>query len=269
MNFPRVLFIPDQYTDYRLWSDIPGRLQGRALVIHYDQHAQVPWSAVNGDFLDAARRLAGNGSFDIVIAAGQAARFAFALAEAGLAKGVVFFQPSLDSIPDDVDVTIPEDDLARMSDDMDNLYQPFVDTAFDEEDPERQREMFVALMRDAAQRDAARGIDPPEFELSIAMYGDHAREFFADMRAIKAAVGDGRPQPDPPWLESPWIDRLGELAIPVTAVVLPRNRSYGEAIARRARNAEIVEAEGSAGLAPPADRAKGAEAVLRMLDRIG
>lgn len=263
MNSPRVLFIPDQYTDYRLWHDIPERLQGRALVIHYDQHEQVPWSSVNGDFLDAARRLAGNSGFDIVVAAGQAARFAFALAEAGLAKGVVFFQPSIDSIPDDVDINITADDLDRLTDDLANVYQPFADTALVEDDPERQREMFAALLRDAA-----RDIDPAELELGVAMYSDHAQEYFADLRAIKAAADERRPQPDPPWLVSPWIDRLGELAIPVTAVVLPRNRSYGEAIARRARDAEIVEAEGSGGLAPAADRARGAEALVRMLDRI-
>jgi hypothetical protein len=264
MTFPRLLFIPDRFTDYRLWHDIPNRLQGRALVIHYDQHGPVPWTSVNGDFLAAAASLAGDGRFDIVIAAGQAARLAFALAEAGLAKGVVFFQPSLDSIPDDVDINITADDLDRMSDDLENLYQPFLDTALVEDDPERQREMFAALLRDAA-----RDIDPAVLELGVAMYIDHAREYFADLRAIKAAADERRPQPDPPWLVSPWIDRLGELAIPVTAVVLPRNRSYGEAIARRARDAEIVEAEGSGGLAPYADRAKGAEAVLRMLDRIG
>lgn len=263
MNSRRVLFIPDRYTDYRLWHDIPECLQGRALVIHYDQHAPVPWSSVNGDFLHTARRLAGNGSFDIVVAAGQAARFAFALAEAGMAKGVVFFQPTLDSIPDDVDVNITTDDLDRMSDDFENIYQPFLDTALVEDDPERQQEMFAALLRDTAgDNDAA------EEQLGVAMYSDHAEEYFADLRAIKAAADERRPQPDSPWLVSPWIDRLGGLAIPVTAVVLPSRRSEGEAIARRARDAEIVEAEGSGGLAPAADRARGAEALLHMLDRV-
>ena len=94
---PRILFIPDQFTDYRMWSDIPDRIQGRAEVIHFDRHEQIPWTpAAGGGFLDAARRLAADGSFDIVAAAGQAARFGFAVAEAGLARGVVFFYPSLD-----------------------------------------------------------------------------------------------------------------------------------------------------------------------------
>jgi hypothetical protein len=264
MNSRRVLFIPDQYTDHRMWHDIPERLQGHAVVIHYDQHAPVPWSSVNGDFLDTARRLSGNGGFDIVVAAGQAARFAFALAETGMAKGVVFFQPSLDSILDDVDVNITDDDLDRMSDAFENIYQPFLDTALTEDDPERQREMFAALLRDTAG-----DLDPAELQLGVAIYSDHSQEYFADLQSLKTAADKRRQQPDSPWLASPWIDRLGELAIPVTAVVVSRRRSEGEAIARRARDAEIVEAEGSGGLAPPADRAKGAEAVLRMLDRIG
>ena len=86
MSLPSILFIPDRFGDYRLWSDIPDRLQGRAQAIHFDQH-DVPWMSVNGEFLEKARQLAPDGSFHIVAAHGGAARFAFALAEAGLAKG--------------------------------------------------------------------------------------------------------------------------------------------------------------------------------------
>jgi hypothetical protein len=84
-----------------MWSDIPDRIQGRAQVVHFDRHEQVPWTAADGGFLSTARRLARDGTFDIAAAAGQAARFGFAVAKAGLARGVVFFYPSLDRVLDE------------------------------------------------------------------------------------------------------------------------------------------------------------------------
>src|SRR5215469_12358713 len=109
----RFLFIPEQYSDYRMWSDIPDRMGKRAEAVHFDQHEQIPWATGNGDFLMAARRLAGGGSFDAVTTSGESARFGFAIAEAGLAKGLVLFTPALDSIPDDVsfDISSLEENL--------------------------------------------------------------------------------------------------------------------------------------------------------------
>jgi hypothetical protein len=259
MNKPSVLLIPDRFMDYRLWSDIPDRLSGRAEVVHFDQHGQVPWTAANGEFLAAARRLAPDGGFHVVAAAGRAARFAFALAEAGLAKGVVFFQPSLDSLPDDLDFS----GLDFSGVDLDHALDPFQPllSAVREEDP-RSRDILLQVSRDTAGPD----VDPAELELFLAMMSDHAEELFADLRATDAAAADGRIPPDPPWLERPWIDRLPELTVPVTVVAL---RPYAEAIARRARDAEIVVARGSDSLASAEDRARFTEALLRMLDRTG
>jgi hypothetical protein len=134
MTLPAVLFIPSRFCDYRLWSDIPDRLKGRALAIHCDQH-DLPWTAVDGEFLEAAGRLAPIGGFHIVAAHGEAARFAFALAEAGLGRGLVFFQPSLDSfpLPDDVHV-----DWSALGD-LDHVLDPYIPilSALDEPDPGR------------------------------------------------------------------------------------------------------------------------------------
>jgi hypothetical protein len=101
---PSILFIPDRFTDYRMWSDVPDQIEQRAGAIHFDQHEQIPWTDLNGGFLKAARRLAGDRPFAAVAAAGQAARFGFAVAEAGLAQGLVLFHPFLNSMPDDVEV---------------------------------------------------------------------------------------------------------------------------------------------------------------------
>ncbi len=271
MTLPGVLFIPDRFYDYRLWSDIPDRLQGRARAIHFDQH-DLPWTSGNGEFLEAAPRLASDGSFHIVATYGQAARFGFALAEAGLARGLVLFQPSLDSIPlpDDVQV-----DRAALGD-LDHALDPFMPIlgALDEPDPGRRREILLEVVRATAERD----LEPAGLELLLAMYSDHAEEIFASLRvfaaegdqaqAADAAVPD-EPLQIPPWLERPWIDRLTELTVPVTTVVSDRGRVIAEAIARRASDAEIVVAGDGAGLEPAANRARAADAILRMLDRIG
>jgi hypothetical protein len=270
MTLPAVLFIPDRFYDYRLWSDIPDRLQGRAQVIHLDQH-QLPWRSGNGEFLESARRLAPDGGFHIAAADGQAARFAFALAEVGLAKGLVLFQPSLDSIPLPDDVHVDRSTLP----DLDHALDPFIPilAALDEPDPGRRREILLEVIRATAGQD----LEPAGLELLLAMYSDHAEEIFADLRAFAAegeqsqaaeAAGSDEPVQLPPWLERPWIDRLADLAVPVTTVVSDRGRVIAEAIARRARDAEIVIAGAGAGLETAERRARAAEAILRMLDRI-
>jgi hypothetical protein len=254
MIMPRVLFIPERFQDYRMWYDIPHRLRRRGEVIHFDQHERVPWTADSAEIVDPARRLAPDRGFDIVAGAGGAARFAFALAEAGLAKGLVFFQPVLDAIRDDVPV-----DLSG----LDEAIEPFrpIIGALHDPDPRRRRDILLQTVRDTVGPDR----DPAGVELELAMMSDHAEELFAHLQDIAAAADHGDVPPDPPWMQRPWIDRLADLAVPVTAIGVG---PFPEAIARRARNAEVVLAVGSGGMAPPADRARAAEALLRMLDRV-
>lgn len=253
-----VLFIPDQFMDYRTWSDIPDRLRGRARAIHFDQHAQIPWATGNGEFLDAAGRLAADGSFHAVAAAGQAARFAFALAEAGIAKGLVFFGASLDRIPDDADADLFD------AVDWDQTLDPYLPivSALDEPDPDSRRDILLRVLRDTVDPDA----EPAQLALAVAMMSDHSEELFTHLRASAAAGADGELSPVPPWLQRPWFDRLAELTVPVMAVGAGPSAS---AIARRARDAEIIDAPGGGLLpAPAAGRARAAEAILRMLDRL-
>jgi hypothetical protein len=258
-DLPSVLFIPDQFMDYRMWSDIPDRLRGRARAIHFDQHAQIPWAADNREFLDAAGRLAAVGNFHVVAAAGHAARFAFALAEAGMAKGLVFFGPSLDCIPDDVDADV----FGAV--DWDQTLDPYVPivSALDEPDPGRRRDVLLRVVHDTADANA----EPAQLALAAEMMSDHSEELFTHLRASATAGTDGQLPPVPPWLQRPWFDRLAELTVPVTAVGAGLSAS---AIARRARDAEIIDAAGGGVLpAPAAGRASAAEAILRMLDRLG
>jgi hypothetical protein len=253
----RILFIPDRFMDYRMWSDVPDRIRARAEVIHFDQHEPVPWTEADGGFLDAVRRLAFGGPFDLVAAAGQAARFGFAVAEAGLARGVVFFYPSPDRRLDEAMASLADADPAG---DL-GLYLPVVD-ALHEGDAGRRRDVLMQAVRDAA----GPGVESGELAWVVDMVSDHAAEFFTELLAAQAATAADPPEPDPPWLERPWIDRLGALTIPVTAVVAPNGVALGDAIARRARDAEIIVA--SPGLTPIAAPGQSAEALLRMLDRL-
>lgn len=262
VTLPRILFIPDRFTDYRMWSDIPDRLAGRAEAIHFERHRQIPWpTGPTREFADTARALAADSGFDIVAGAGHAARFAFALAEDGLANGLVLFNPSLDWVPDDIQV-----DFSGLAD-LDHVLDPYMPVleALDEPDPARRRDIFLQVMLDTAGPEA----EPVELELANAMFSDHADEFLADLRDLRdtaAAAADAPVQPDPPWLLRPWLDRLAELHAPVTTIGAG---TYGQAIARRARDAEIVEVSGGGVLLAPAEsRARAAEALLHMLDRI-
>jgi hypothetical protein len=252
MTLPRILFVPDQFTDYRMWSDIPDWIQGRAEVVHFDQHEQIPWADAGDGFLVAVRRLAGAGAFDIVVAAGQAARFAFAVAEAGLARGLVFIYPWPDCLPDEP----PDVDLAE-------VLKPYLPAAaaVREGDIDRLRDVLAQVARDKAGPDA----EPGELQQLTDMLTDHAGELLASLQATQAADAAGPSPPDPPWLERPWIDRLATLTVPVIAIVAPGSTALGELITRRARDAEIVVADQ---LVPVALPRGSAEAIVRMLDRL-
>src|SRR5579863_3412037 len=85
-HMPEILFIPDTFTDHRMWHGVPDRIGGRAEAVHLDKYAQIPWAADGGGrLLEAVRRLAAeagpgpdadaHASFDVVAAAGRSARF--------------------------------------------------------------------------------------------------------------------------------------------------------------------------------------------------
>lgn len=132
-----------------------------------------------------------------------------------------------------------------------------------EGDASRRRDILLRVVRDTAGPDAASG----ELERMEGMIIDHAEEFFAYLRATMDAAAAEPAHPAPPWLQRPWIDRLPDLPIPVTAVVAPRNLAIGDAIAARAADAEIVVA--SPRMAPVAEPGRSAEILVRMLDRLG
>jgi hypothetical protein len=251
LTVPRILFIPDRFADYRMWSTISDQLEGRAEVMHFDQHEQMPWTNPDGGFLAAVRRLAEGQPFSIVVAAGQAARFGFAVAEAGLACSVVLFYPS----PDCLLAEIPDVDYAE-------LLKPYVPaiSAVRDGDVAQLRDVLVQAARDAAGPDA----DPRELQTLTDMLTDHAAELLTELQATQAAADADSMPPDPPWLRQPWIGRLATLTVPVTAVITPGNTAVADVIAGRAQHGEVVILPQ---LAPAALPSGSAEVILRILDR--
>src|SRR5215475_9748425 len=238
-----VLFIPDRFTDHRMWTDVPDRIRDRAETIHFDEYEPVPWTTVNGEFLKAARRLAADHGFTVVAAAGHAARFGFAVAEAELARSLILFNPDLDRIfPETLSVLYEHrEDLSERLNSTD--VRLLVDAA-SEPDRVQRRAMYLEAVRNGF----GSALDPAVLELGLAMFSDHADEILDDLQSLSVAAAAGQPERDPPWIEHPWIDRLADLDVPVTAVLSPRARGAGQVIAARARSADIVVAEGDPGL---------------------
>ncbi len=246
----KVLLIPDELMDHRMWHEFPDRMRYHAEMIHLDENARIPWTAGGEDGLvDAVRPLAAAGNFDVVVAAGQAARFGVAIAQAGLADGLMLFYPSPDR---------PMEEVTSGAGDVDPAgvlapYLPVID-ALRETDASRRREILLDVARDTAGPD----VDAAELERALGMIGDHAEELFAELRT----------QPDQPWPERPWIDHVAGLRVPVTVVVAPTGagQALGEAIARRAGDAEVVVA--SPRVTPVAETGRSVRTLLLLLGRV-
>jgi hypothetical protein len=257
-----VLFIPDRFTDYRLWSDIPTRIGGRAEVIHFDQHDPIPWAAASGEFVDTARGLAGGGRFHVVAAAGQADRFALALAEAGLARGLVLVHPPIPAeIPASLRPDWSDPAVRQLIEEAAKSMAPLAEV-IDDPDPSPKRDAFLASIREEG-----RDLEPAVLELAMSMYGDHADEMFAWMQSLAASEEEGD-DPGRPAGGQAWLDYLAPVAVPVILVMPPLGMALGEACAERARDAEVVALRPGGGLVPAEDRARAAEVILRMLDRV-
>jgi hypothetical protein len=254
---PSVLFIPDRFMDYRMWGEVPDLIRDRTSVVHLDQCMHIPWPAPDEGFLDAVRGLAPPEGFDVVAAAGQAARFGFAVASAGLGAGLMLFYPTPDRLLDEVIADAPDPDPAVYVD----PFLPLVN-ALEEEDAGRRRDILLQVVRDTLDP----GADPAELDRVLTMTSDHAEEIFASLAAAAEPADSQGNQSDPPWLVQPWLDQLPGLAVPVMAVVAPQVPALGDMIARRAANAEIVIAKSR--LTPVPDSAASVAALRRMLSRV-
>lgn len=260
----RVLFIPDRFTDWRMWAGLPDRLARRAEVSHLDQLADLPWDGGSGPTVALARSLCPDG-WDVVVAAGQAGPLAVALGAAGLCRGIVLAEPEIpfDRIPEDVEVVIEPPDTDVLA-----PYERLV-AALHDADPEQWRTLVMQVVRQTSPA----GLPPAELDLAVQIAGDHAAEARAELLAFEAASSAERHLPDHIQLarlhiRGQWLDQLAGLTIPVMTVV-PAGRSFvGETIARLAAHPVTVLTDGTilAGGARPSARQQAAGAIEHLLD---
>ena len=117
------------------------------------------------------RGLAPREGFDVVAAAGEAARFGFAVASAGLGAGLMLFYPAPDRYLAEVIAAAPDPDPAEYVD----PFLPLVNAL--EEEAARRRDILMQVVRDTADP----GADPAELDRVLAMTSDHAEEIFASL----------------------------------------------------------------------------------------
>ena len=262
----RVVLIPDQFSDYRMWGGIPDRLARRAEVSQLDRLIQLPWGGPSGAVVDLARGQQ-PGGWDVVVAAGRASPFAVALAAAGLARGLMLVEPEIpfNRIPDDVEFAPKMPDPGMLA-----PFEPLV-SAMHDASPEQWREMMIDVVRQTSRPD----LPPAELELAVQIATDHAAGVRAELLAFAAADAAERDLPDDVQLaqlhaRGRWLDQLATLAIPVITVVPAPMRPYAQTVSRYAAEAEIVITGSTIqpGGARDGARDQAAAAIERMLDRV-
>jgi hypothetical protein len=261
----RVLFIPDQLTDCRMWAGIPDRLAQRSDVSHLDQLISLPWSADPGAVVPPARSQAPAG-WDVVVAAGRGAPFAVALAAAGLARGLVLVEPPIpvNRIPDDLELP-----LTASGSDALLPYERLVSELHDAL-PDEWRDLLVQTIRQTAPPD----VQPEELDLVVLMVADHAAEARAELIAFEAAEAAGLSSAEDLWARrrnrDEWLDQLATLTLPVLTIVPVPALFVGRTIGRLTGDTQIVVTHRS--VVPPSSsvaRDQAATAIERLLDRLG
>jgi hypothetical protein len=262
----RVLFIPDQLTDYRMWAGIPDRLARRSAVSHLDQLISLPWSADPAAVVPLTRGQTPAG-WDVVVAAGRGAPFAVALAAAGLASGLVLVEPPipLNRVPDDLELP-----LTASGGDALLPYERLVSELHDAL-PDEWRDLLVQTIRQTTPPN----VPADELDLVVSMAADHAAEARGELIAFEAAEAAGRSSADD--LQSTrqrnrgeWLDQLATLMLPVLTIVPVPALFVGRTIGRLTEDTQIVVTR--RGVVPPSSavaRDQAATAIERLLDRLG
>ncbi len=261
---PSVLFLPSLFADGRIWGDLPSRLMGAHHVTVYDRtqtaaidapitHALVP----DPTFRETVRAAAPEGTkrFDVVVGADEAAVLAVDLAFTGLAKGIVLFSPTVDTLPPEIEI-----DLAG-AEELAETFRPLLQT-LDEPDPERRRDLVVQICRNHL----GSRLSPDDLELICTMQGDHAEEM---VNALKISLDSLSDTPSPP-PEGWWIDRLQNLPVPIT-IVVPEDspaEELGISLAARAPRGSTALIHG-ADFPWLQDRERALDIVLNMINKVG
>ncbi len=234
---PSLLLISQRFADHRIWADIPAQLSGISEIIFYELR-EAGGSGLS-PVLDEIRQLVptDRGGFAVVAGASDAARPATEVALAGLANGLVLFQPTMDGIPEELESI----DFSGLEEQL-RLYAPLV-AAADEPDPARWHDVVADVVDQAIGAHLA----APDAALVRDVISSHARELQREIQRMIAAHARGEERAVPAEGER-WIDWLRRLTVPV-AIVSTRSAWWAaEVLAPRAPRGEAFLARGDAGL---------------------
>lgn len=260
---PRILLIPDRFTDHRMWGGMPARLARRAELSHLDQLITLPRAEAADCLLRPARGLS-PGGWDVVAAAARSCPLGVTLAAAGLARSLMLVQPEIpyDRIPDEIDLG-PDWPVDTAPEPYETLIADLHDAT---------AEQWTALLAATIRQTADPAAPGDELDLAVQLAVDHAAEVRAELQAAEAAwIAEryepaGSPQPWRPE-RGAWLDQLADLTVPVVTVV-PRRDSYLlEAVPALRRSFPPVLTQ--EGVVPPgseASRETAAAAIERLLD---
>jgi hypothetical protein len=248
---PAVVFLPDIFYDYRVWADVPGCIGGNCDIVHYDRRARTPWAAPAA-FLPAFRRLVRGRETVLVVAAGSAAGFAVHAAIGGMAHGLSLLQPVPDYRPPEASSDVPIQDLLQAA----APYAPLI-AAARESDPVRRRTLVISTWRGIYQGKLA----DADRELVSRIIADHVEDVLAATAQVIAAAEAGAAAPYPGMR---WLDRLGEVTIPVTVITSAPATSVGKSLAERIPAGRFVALGARSDLPWLEDRA-GTVSVLRQM----
>jgi len=251
--------ISQRFADRRLWSDFPARLGQPSEIVF----AELPAVAVPGSrpALDEIRELVPGGrtGFGVVVGAEDAAGLAVEVALAGLANGVVLFQPELDGIPDELR-SIDFSGLEERT----RLYAPLL-AGVGEPDPVKWRHLVAEVV------DQTLGVHLTQQDRALVHHviSDHAGEIQYELQQAVAAHAHDQPPRTPPKPGERWIDRLRQLTGPVAIMSTRPGFHVAEVLAARAPHGEAILARGDAGMPWLEDRDKAVAVVAGMIQRCG
>jgi hypothetical protein len=256
---PNMLMISQRFADHRIWGDIPARLSAQSEIVFYDLGETAdPGSP---QVLDEIRDLvpADRSGFDVVAGAEDAARPAVGTALAGLANGLVLFQPALDGVPEELESV----DFSGLEEKT-RLYAPLL-AAVGEPDAAKWRD----LVAEVVDQTSGAHLAPQDRALVQAVIADHAGGIQHELQQAVAARAEGRSSRTRAEPGEPWIDRLRELTVPVVIMSTKAGFPVAEVLAARARRGEAVLSRGEAGLPWLEDRDKAAAVLVGMIERCG
>lgn len=238
---PTILFISGFSVDRRVWADIPRLIPQNFTTEFYEQKSSTN-SISDSDLTNSSKLIPANGTFTVVVSAGNGSSTAVALALRGQAEALLLIEPALDSIPAEL-TPVDFSGLGALDEHMPR-YTALVSAAQRGADEQTWRQLWL----DVARSSFPETLSSVDRELLEAIAVDHARDIYNMMSEGIAAIGEGRQWPPPlPAEEDGWVERLSDVTVPVAIMSDQRQSETARVLAARALRGSVVIADTAGG----------------------